>query len=106
MLEFSGQLTTPDRFSYHTGAQTPAPKLPAPKCPRDQTAAPRSHVPDSGPLVYVLVSALVYVCMAALIYACRCVCPSASGCVRGGLIKYIWQHQRSVCRTHMLIRCD
>ena len=22
MLEFSGQLTTPDRFSYHTGAQT------------------------------------------------------------------------------------
>ena len=32
---FSGQLTTPDRFSYHTGVQKPGAKRPA----------PQSHVP-------------------------------------------------------------
>src|SRR6218665_2965438 len=41
MLEFSGQLTTPDRFSYHTGLEKCG--LPASRCP--MTESPPKTLP-------------------------------------------------------------
>src|SRR6218665_586445 len=43
MLEFSGQLTTPDRFSYHTGRQ---PRFVLSRCPVTESP-PRSLPPET-----------------------------------------------------------